>query len=284
MKLKKQIQNLIDFQSPRIALKEIPTNDFSKNIRISQNFQLITLDGEPVPELMLCKKCFQVRARGQLTSTPIVPHLKNHEKVEMTRKNEQKKKSYKNNNATHYASSLYQAMKDSVPISLVTQEYGNDLSRAQRIAIEKTILSQGEPEAQITLCKNLKSIVWKKINLENSEQKKRELYQELKDLASMASTVEYHTIEKTPQLNNRLSSQISFSQTENTQSTKSQEKVMSIPIPEVNNTDSSVAVPLEVQQAAGTGSISIAPGENEESTNSSSVISENNIKLEINND
>jgi len=106
LKLKKQIQNLIDFQSPRIVIKEIPTNDFSKNISISQNFQLITLDGEPVPELMLCKKCFQVRARGRLTSTPIVRHLKNHEKVEMTRKNEQKKKSYKNNNATQYASSL----------------------------------------------------------------------------------------------------------------------------------------------------------------------------------
>ena len=43
LKLKKQIQNVIDFQSPRIAFKEIPTNDFSKNIRISQNFQLISL-------------------------------------------------------------------------------------------------------------------------------------------------------------------------------------------------------------------------------------------------
>ena len=53
LKLKKQIQNLLDFQSPRIGLKEIPTNDFSKNISISQNFQLITLDGEPVRELML---------------------------------------------------------------------------------------------------------------------------------------------------------------------------------------------------------------------------------------
>ena len=59
---------------------------------------------------------------------------------------------------------------------------------------------------------------------------------------------------------------------------------MSIPIPEVNNTASSVAVPLDVHQAAGTGSISIAPGENEESPNSLSVISENDIKLEINND
>ena len=56
LKLKKQIQNLIEFQSRRIALIKIPKTEFSKHIQISQNFQLITLDGEPVPELMLCKK------------------------------------------------------------------------------------------------------------------------------------------------------------------------------------------------------------------------------------
>ena len=56
LKLKKDIQNLIEFQSSRIALIEIPTTEFSKHSNISQNFQLITLDGEPIPELMLCKK------------------------------------------------------------------------------------------------------------------------------------------------------------------------------------------------------------------------------------
>ncbi len=44
LKLKKDIQNLIEFQSPRIALIEIPTTEFSKHSHISQNFELITLD------------------------------------------------------------------------------------------------------------------------------------------------------------------------------------------------------------------------------------------------
>ena len=43
LKLKKQIQNLIDFQSPRIALKEIPTNDFSKNILIKPKLPINNL-------------------------------------------------------------------------------------------------------------------------------------------------------------------------------------------------------------------------------------------------
>ena len=92
MKLKKQIQNLIDFQSQRIALKEIPSNDFSKNIRNSQNFQLITLDGEPIPQLMVWKKCNQVRARCRLTATPIVRHLKQHEKLEKASTIDEKKR------------------------------------------------------------------------------------------------------------------------------------------------------------------------------------------------
>ena len=82
LKLKKDIHNLIDFQRSQIGLTEIPTTHFSKHIHISQNFQLITLDGEPIPELMLCIKCNQVRARCRLAATPIVRHLKQHEKIE----------------------------------------------------------------------------------------------------------------------------------------------------------------------------------------------------------
>ena len=283
LKVKKQIQNLIDFQSRRIALLEIPTSEFSKHSNISQNFELITLDGDPIPELMLCKKCKQVRARCRMTSTPIVRHLKQHEKLAKASTIEKKKKDKKNNNkGVFYAASLTQAMKNKTPIPSVAQEYGNNLSHGQKRGIEKMILSQGDPEAQITLSKNLKRILCNKINLETCEQKKKQLYKELRDLESVTCAVKYRTIEKTPHQENRFSSQISFTETENTQSIKSKEKGMSIQIPEVNNTDSSGGI--QVLEAAGTGSISIAPGENEESTNSSSVISVNDIKLEINND
>ena len=264
LKLKRLIQNLIDFQSPRIALKEIPTNDFTKNIRISQNFQLIALDGEPVPELMLCKRCFQVRARGRLSSTPIVRHLKNHEKVDMTRKNEEKKKGYKNNNAMQYASSLYQAMNNSAPLSLAAQENGNNLSRPLRLAIEQTILSQGEPEAQIKLCKNLKRVSRKKINLEHSELKKKQ---------------------NTPIEENSLASQPICIEPETTQSPNMKLNEITKALPCVK--DTSIPVNLsnhEMIDDHAMEKISIAHDEKEELITSPSPIAENEITLEIHND
>jgi len=244
LKLKKDIQNLIEFQSPRIALIEIATTEFSKHSHISQNFELITLDGEPIPELMLCKKCKQVRARCRMTSTPIVRHLKEHEKVEKARNVDQKKKDKKNNNnALLYVASLTHAVKNCTPIPDVVQEYGNNLSRIQRRAIEKRILGPGDLEAKITLCNDLKRIVSKKIDLEKGEHKKKQLYRELSELESKSCAVRYHAIEKSGHLENPLSSQISFDEKENKESAQSKENIMTIPIPEVNNTISSVNVP-----------------------------------------
>jgi len=94
-KKKRQIQNLIDFQSPRIGLKEILTNDFSKNSLLSKNFQLITLDEEPIPELMICKKCNEVCSRCRFTSNPVVRHLKKHGQVDSTPKVLKKKRTYR---------------------------------------------------------------------------------------------------------------------------------------------------------------------------------------------
>ena len=92
---KRNIQNLIDFRSPRIGLKQIPTNHFSKNSFISKEFQLITLDKEPIPELMVCKKCKQVRARGRFTSSLLVRHLKQHAQVECSHRFDKKKGSFR---------------------------------------------------------------------------------------------------------------------------------------------------------------------------------------------
>ena len=92
LKNKKDLQNLIEFQSPRITLIETPSSEFSKHIQISQTLQLITLDGEPIPELMLCKKCNQVRARCRLTVPPIAPHLKQHEQFEAASNFDKKKR------------------------------------------------------------------------------------------------------------------------------------------------------------------------------------------------
>jgi len=283
LKLKKQIQNLIDFQSLRIGLREIPTNDFSKNIHISQNFQLITLDGEPLPQLMLCKKCKQVRARCRLTSTPIVRHLKQHDKVEKARKIDKKKQD--NRNALLYGTSLTRAMKNYTAIPLRAQEYGNHLSRGKKRSIEKTILSQGAPEAQIALYNNLKSILRNKINLENSEQKKKQLYQEHRDLETLYYSAKHAFTEKRDVIENRLTSP-DFRLEEETQQTRTlEDNDIPISIPEGNNT--SITTTLRTQERTEDTRVEIissAPPGNDEPIKYGCLISENEIKLEINNE
>ncbi len=153
LELKKQIQDLIDFKSHRIVLLEIPTNAFSKNLRICENFQLITLDGEPVPKVLLCKKCKQVRARCRLTSTPIVRHVKQHEEAERAHKMEEKKNT---KIASQYAKYLNHAMKNWLPLPLIAKQCGEKLSPEMKDTIEKTVLSQGDRESQIRLRKKLK--------------------------------------------------------------------------------------------------------------------------------
>jgi len=285
LKLKKQIRNLIDFQSMRIALKDIPTNDFSKNIQISKNFQLITLDGEPVPELMLCKKCFQVRARGRLSSTPIVRHLKQHDKVEKSRMVEQKKKAKKTRYDVVYAASLTQAMKNSIPITKIGQECGENLAPEQRHGVMEMVLRKGEHEEQITLCKNLERNLWNKFHLEKSEQKRKEMSKELRYLESISGAVKSHTWEKNPQLANSMSSRISLGATEDTLSRKSKENVIAITISEANNTASSLRLGVrEISEVCGTETISSDYIANKEAEKSPMVIAENDIKLEISND
>ncbi len=68
---------------------------FTKNSILSKNFQLLTLDDEPIPELMLCKKCNEVCSRCRFTSNPVVRHLKKHGQVESTPKVFKKKRTYR---------------------------------------------------------------------------------------------------------------------------------------------------------------------------------------------
>ena len=285
MKLRKDIQNLIDFQSPRIGLIEFPTNAFSKHIHISQNLQLITLDGEPIPELMLCKKCKQVRARCRLTATPMLRHLKLHEQFETAHKIDKKKKGKKNNNSSLYASCLIHAMKKSLPISNRAEEGGESLPRNIRQDIRKMVLSEGDPEEQITFYKNLKRNLWNKINLENSEQKKKELFKELKYLEFIYSAARDAVREKAPVAEHRIASSSSCLEPKSNQGTNLEENAM--PIPPANANITSISDNLEageMNEDGGIEIISIASVENENSIKSSSLIAENEIKLEINND
>ena len=281
LKLKKDIQGLINFQSPRIGLIEIATTDFSKHRQISQNFQLITLDGEPIHELMLCKKCKQVRAQARMTATPILRHLKLHAQEEKARKIRQKKKEDKNNNGALYASSLKHAMKNSIPIPNDAQECGDNLPRYLRIGIELTIMRQGDPEDQQRLYKILKRNLWKKIDMEKSKIKKKQFNEDLTSLENIYTQAKGCPKAKIPEVENGKAPKISFVEPENIQCPQSKESVGPSPIPEVSNNCASINLPAqEIIDVDGSENLSSASVGNENSINISSPAVENEIKLE----
>ena len=236
---------------------------------------------------MLCKKCKQFRARCRLTSTPIVRHLKQHEQAQMARNFVQKKKgnNKKNNNGVLYAACLTDAMKYSLPISKVGQEYGERLHREQRHGIVKMVLSQGAQEAQLILCKNLQRNLWNKINLENSEQKKKKLYKELKSIEWLILEARNQGSDKAPIGEQRLASHASSKQAKSKQAPNLENKVL--PIAKPGASDPSVPTNLatqEMNEDDGMEIISITPAANYEPIKYVSLNSDNEIKLEICND
>ena len=295
LKQKKQIQNLIDFQSPRIVLTEFPHTDYSRNKKISINFQLITLDDEPINELMLCKKCKQVRARGHMTSSTVVRHLKQHQQVDIAHKIVPKKRCSKNQNGLKYAASLSQAMKTTCPIPVDAQEYAKNLPRGYKQTIEKTIGTQGDSEAQMTFRKNLNRTLSNRICFEMSEKKKEQLLHELRSNERAYSPElypknVYHTRDNT------FPSKVSLKEKETTQSKQANLSVSdtpimpeSLPVSDQNNTCSSNPSvsqsanlrPAERLEEAGLEIQSIEPAGNGVSISSSSPIEETEIKVEI---
>ena len=277
LKLKKEIQNLIDFQSTRIALLEIPTNDFSKNIRLAECFQLIKLEGVPVPELLLCKKCTKVMARCRLTSTPIVRHLKQHEKVEMARK-EQKKKSKDTIEGT-YATYLRQAMKNSLPIPSVAQECAIKLSTDFKHKIEKTVLDQGEREARIRLSKKLRTVLLNKITFEKSEKVRKQLCKEIRQHPEIYSVGKYPQKDYTQILPKAVVSQTTFNEMDAKRYVT--EKIMPITMPGATDISSgNVPFPKKIE-IPDLEIISIEPPLNEEIGISPKLVDEHEIKVDI---
>ena len=76
--LKAEIQSLIDFQSTRIELREFPQDPFSNSRAMYKIFQLIILDKEPVPTLVLCLKCRKLLVRYRPSGTNLIRHYHRH--------------------------------------------------------------------------------------------------------------------------------------------------------------------------------------------------------------
>ena len=220
-----------------------------------------------------------------MTATPIVRHLKLHEEAERAGKVAKKKKGKNNNNHVLYAASLTQAMKDSFTISKGGLECREKLPRNLRYITLKTLLSEAAPEAQTNLYKNLKRYLLNKINLEKSEQKKKQLFKDLKNLEFIYTVATEEVTGKPPIGEPLLSSHASSLVPETNQATNVENNVLPRPIPDANITsvtgnltthEMNEHVPMEI--------ISMAPAAIEEAIKYTSLIAENEIKSEINNE
>jgi len=245
-KLKKQIQLLIDFQSQRIGVLELPSNAFSKNIRISENFQLLTLDGEPVPKLLLCKKCNQVRARHRLTSTPIVPHLKQHEEVERSRKMEEKK-NRKEKISSQYAKYLTQSMTNSLPLPLIAKECGDKLSPYIKDTIVKSVLNTGDVESQKRLRRKLICHPLNKIAFEKPEKVKYQMGEEDRHYLEIYAVGKDPQNQSTPIFKKPLLFQTPFKEMECEKSSNSTDSFLNLPILADKDPFFSVNIPLSTK-------------------------------------
>ena len=77
-----EIQILVDFKSKRIVGQPFPYPTFSKHREKMLIYQLISLDGEPLPKLVLCTKCRRLLVLYRASSTNLIRHFVRHEKLE----------------------------------------------------------------------------------------------------------------------------------------------------------------------------------------------------------
>ena len=77
-----EIQYLVDFKSKRIVGQPFPYATFSKHREKMLIYQLISLDGEPLPKLVLCTKCRRLLVLYRGSSTNLIRHFVRHERLE----------------------------------------------------------------------------------------------------------------------------------------------------------------------------------------------------------
>ena len=79
---RREIQYLVDFKSKRIVGQPFPYPTFSKHREKMLIYQLISIDGEPLPKLVLCTKCRRLLVLYRASSTNLIRHFVRHEKLE----------------------------------------------------------------------------------------------------------------------------------------------------------------------------------------------------------
>ncbi len=74
-----EIQELVDYNSPELTFHDMHLCPFSKNHKVGEHFQLISLGGKAQPKLVLCKQCKKVLVRYNRSTNGLRIHLERHE-------------------------------------------------------------------------------------------------------------------------------------------------------------------------------------------------------------
>ena len=92
-----EIQELVDYNSPELTFHEMHLCPFSKNHEVGEHFELISMGGKPLPNLVLCKQCKKVLVRYNRSTNSLRIHLERHEvkKIKTISKKSCSSKKYK---------------------------------------------------------------------------------------------------------------------------------------------------------------------------------------------
>jgi len=82
-----EVQDLVDYTSPKIIFHQMNLNPFGNNHWVAEHFNLVSMEGKPVKNVVVCKICKRVQIRFQNGTTNLKSHLKHH-KIQLPQSSE----------------------------------------------------------------------------------------------------------------------------------------------------------------------------------------------------
>ena len=77
------MQGHVDYANPKLVFHSMSLNPFGKNRGIAEHFNLLSFDGTPCKNLVLCKICKRILIRFKNGTSHLKAHLERH-KIQLT--------------------------------------------------------------------------------------------------------------------------------------------------------------------------------------------------------
>ena len=75
---REEIQDLVDYTSPSLVFHQMNLNPFGRNHAVAEHFSLVSVEGKPIKNVVVCKICKRVQIRFQNGTTNLKSHLQHH--------------------------------------------------------------------------------------------------------------------------------------------------------------------------------------------------------------